>query len=337
MAVAGDDEAPQGRRGGKPLVMYKSFYGLRSNPFNVNPDPRHLLLTRAAKETLASLSYGVQNRKGFILLTGEVGTGKTTLINRFLDWARMQRISTAFVFNPRLSVNEFLQYILNDFGITHEGQNKGQMLTTFNRWLLERHRTRSTAVLVIDEAQNLSEEMLEEIRLLTNLETATEKLLQIVLSGQPELEDKLAKPQLRQLRQRITLRCRTVPLTLEETSQYITKRLQVAGTIDPIFSAEAIAAIHRASEGIPRVINMLSEQCLITGYVEQKTSISLEIAQSAIKEVGASEPQALAVAANGTNGSSAPVPSQNQVMLEMLKIMANLQDKLGANPRKADS
>ena len=317
--------------------MYKSFYGLRSNPFNVNPDPRHLLLPRAAKETLASLSYGVQNRKGFILLTGEVGTGKTTLINRFLDWARMQRISTAFVFNPRLSVNEFLQYVLNDFGVTHEGQNKGQMLTTFNRWLLERHRTRSTAVLVIDEAQNLSEEMLEEIRLLTNLETATEKLLQIVLSGQPELEDKLAKPQLRQLRQRITLRCRTVPLTLEETSQYITKRLQVSGTIDPIFSAEAITAIHRASEGIPRVINMLSEQCLISGYVEQKTSISLELAQSAIKEVGASEPQALAAAANGTNGSGAPVPSQNQVMLEMLKIMANLQDKLGTNPRKADS
>jgi general secretion pathway protein A len=314
--------------------MYKSFYGLRSNPFNVNPDPRHLLLTRAAKETLASLSYGVQNRKGFILLTGEVGTGKTTLINRFLDWAQMQRISTAFVFNPRLTVNEFLQYVLNDFGIPHEGQNKGQMLTTFNRWLLERHKSRTTAVLVIDEAQNLSEEMLEEIRLLTNLETATEKLLQIVLSGQPELEDILARPQLRQLRQRITLRCKTVPLTPEEVGQYITKRLQVAGTIDPIFPEEAIAQIHRFSEGIPRVVNMLCEQCLISGYVEQKSRIPIETVLAAAKEMGLGESKH---AAKQQMAVAAAAGSESQVMLEMLKMMATLQEKLAGTNRKAES
>lgn len=314
--------------------MYKSFYGLRSNPFNVNPDPRHLLLTRAAKETLASLSYGVQNRKGFILLTGEVGTGKTTLINRFLDWGRMQRVSTAFVFNPRLSIHEFLQYVLNDFGVPHEGQNKGQMITTLNRWLLERYKAGSTAVLVIDEAQNLSEEMLEEIRLLTNLETATEKLLQIVLSGQPELEEILSRPQLRQLRQRITLRCKTVPLTLEEVSQYITRRLQVAGTIDRIFPSEAVVEIHRYSEGIPRVINMLCEQCLINSYVEQRKSVLPELVISVAKEFGyGAAPRMQAAVAN----ASAHAGGEGQLMAEMLKIMANLQERLVGNSRKADS
>lgn len=312
--------------------MYHGFYGLRTSPFGVNPDPRHLLLTRAAKETLASLSYGIQNRKGFILLTGEVGTGKTTLINRFLDWAGIQRISTAFVFNPRLSVNEFLQYVMSDFGIAHDGMNKGQMLSTLNRWLLDRHRAGSTAVLVIDEAQNLTEEMLEEIRLLTNLETATEKLMQIVLSGQPELDQILAKPQLRQLRQRITLRCKTVPLTVEEVEQYITKRLQVAGTIEPIFASECIPEIHRGSQGIPRVINLICEQALINGYVEQKNRIPVELVRVAAQEFMAPEaPRALAASGAAVHNGDA------QKLLEMLRLMTDLQKQLAVTPRKADS
>jgi type II secretory pathway predicted ATPase ExeA len=197
--------------------MYKKFFGLRENPFNVNPDPRFLYNTKETQEALACLTYGIQRRRGFILLTGEVGTGKTTLLNKLLEWLRGERVATAFIFNPRLNVTQFLDFMMADFGITCETRLKSQVLVRLNHWLLERYRAGETATLIIDEAQNLSMDVLEEIRLLTNLETSTEKLLQIVLSGQPELEQKISQPQLRQLRQRIMLRCKTVPLTLEQT------------------------------------------------------------------------------------------------------------------------
>jgi general secretion pathway protein A len=186
--------------------MYQRFFGLRESPFNVNPDPRYLFLTRHIQEALAGLTYGIQNRKGFILLTGEVGTGKTTLLNRLLDWLHGQRVATAFIFNSKLDVNQLFDYAMADFGIPCETREKSQVLLRLNQWLLERYRASEAAVLIVDEAQNLSLDVLEEIRLLTNLETSTEKLLQIVLTGQPELEEKLKLPQLRQLRQRITLR-----------------------------------------------------------------------------------------------------------------------------------
>ena len=209
--------------------MYKKFFGLKENPFNVNPDPRYLFLTQHTQEALACLTYGIETRKGFILLTGEVGTGKTTLINKLLEWLHKERVSTAFVFNPRLSVSQFFDFMMADFGIPCESHQKGQMLLKLNQWLLERYQAGERAVLIVDEAQNLSPQMLEEIRLLTNLETSTEKLLQIVLAGQPELEQKLNQPQLRQLRQRITLRAKTRQLTLEETQGYIQERLRIAG------------------------------------------------------------------------------------------------------------
>ncbi len=191
--------------------MYKKFFGLKENPFNVNPDPRYLFLTQHTQEALACLTYGIETRKGFILLTGEVGTGKTTLINKMLEWLHKERVYTAFVFNPRLSVSQFFDFMMADFGIPCESRQKGQMLMKLNQWLLERYQAGERAVLIVDEAQNLSPQMLEEIRLLTNLETSTEKLLQIVLAGQPELEQKLNQPQLRQLRQRITLRAKDAP------------------------------------------------------------------------------------------------------------------------------
>jgi len=171
--------------------MYQKFFGLRESPFNVNPDPRYLFLTRQIQEALAGLTYGIQNRKGFILLTGEVGTGKTTLLNRLLDWLHGQRVATAFIFNSQLSVNQLFDFIVAEFEIPCESREKSQVLLRLNQWLLERYRSGETAVLIIDEAQNLSAEVLEEVRLLTNLETSTEKLLQIVLTGQPELEEKL--------------------------------------------------------------------------------------------------------------------------------------------------
>src|SRR5271163_3439226 len=220
--------------------MYKSFFGLKENPFNVNPDPRFLFLTQQIEEALAGLMYGIQTRKGFVTLTGAVGTGKTTLINRLLDWLHQRKARTAFLFNSRMNSNQLLDFILAEFDIPCDSKSKSQQLMKLNHWLLDRYRTGETVVLIVDEAQNLTFPVLEEIRLLTNLETSTEKLLQIVLSGQPELEDKLKLPQLRQLRQRIMLRCRTSALTDDQTRHYITERLKTAGAGDvPIFSPAA--------------------------------------------------------------------------------------------------
>src|SRR5246500_2091232 len=245
--------------------MYKGFFGLKENPFNVNPDPRYLLLTTQIEEALTGLMYGIQTRKGFITLTGEVGTGKTTLVNRLLDWLHHRRARTAFIFNSRMNTTQLFDFILAEFEIKCESKSKSQQLMSLNHWLLDRYRGGETVVLIIDEAQNLTFPVLEEIRLLTNLETSTEKLLQIVLSGQPELEEKLKLPQLRQLRQRIMLRCRTTPLTKEQTHQYIVERLRIAGAADPqsFFAETAIDAVHLFSMGIPRVINLLCEHSLI--------------------------------------------------------------------------
>ena len=260
--------------------MYKKFFGLKENPFNVNPDPRYLFLTHHTQEALACLTYGIETRKGFILLTGEVGTGKTTLINKLLEWLHKERVSTAFVFNPRLSVSQFFDFMMADFGIPCESRQKGQMLLKLNNWLLERYQAGERAVLIVDEAQNLSPQMLEEIRLLTNLETSTEKLLQIVLAGQPELDQKLNQPQLRQLRQRITLRAKTRQLTLDETRGYIQERLRIAGAENAeIFSPEAIAAVHRYARGIPRVTNLLCEHALVSAFVDQKNPVPAEIVE----------------------------------------------------------
>lgn len=265
--------------------MYKSFYGLKENPFNVNPDPRFLFLTKQIEEALTGLMYGIQTRKGFITLTGEVGTGKTTLINRLLDWLHHRRARTAFLFNSRMNSSQLFDFILAEFDIQCESKSKSQQLLKLNHWLLERYRDGETVVLIIDEAQNLTYPVLEEIRLLTNLETSTEKLLQIVLSGQPELEEKLKLPQLRQLRQRIMLRCRTTPLSEDQTREYIAERLRIAGASgDPIFSTKTIETIHVYSLGIPRVINLLCEHSLVNGFVEQQRPIEPKIVEEVAHE-----------------------------------------------------
>jgi len=265
--------------------MYKSFFGLKENPFNVNPDPRYLFLTKEAEEALSGLMYGVQNRKGFITLIGEVGTGKTTLINRLLDWLHQRRARTAFLFNSRMNTNQMLDFILAEFGISCDSQNKSQQLMRLNQWLLDRYRAGETTVLIVDEAQNLTHAVLEEIRLLTNLETSTEKLLQIVLSGQQELEEKLKLPQLRQLRQRIMLRCKTSPLTKEQTHDYIAERLRIAGACgELIFSPQTVDTIHLYSLGIPRVVNLLCEHSLINAYAEHQRPISPKIVEEVAHE-----------------------------------------------------
>jgi general secretion pathway protein A len=265
--------------------MYKSYYGLKENPFNVNPDPRFLFLTKQIEEALTGLMYGIQTRKGFITLTGEVGTGKTTLVNRLLDWLHHRRARTAFLFNSRMNTSQLFDFILAEFDIPCETKSKSQQLMKLNQWLLERYRAGETVVLIIDEAQNLTYPVLEEVRLLTNLETSTEKLLQIVLSGQPELEERLKLPQVRQLRQRIMLRCKTAPLSKEQTHEYIVERLRIAGAIgDPIFSPAAMDTVHIYSMGIPRVVNLLCEHSLVNGFVEQQRPIQPKIVEDVARE-----------------------------------------------------
>src|ERR1700739_88388 len=232
--------------------MYKSFFGLKDNPFNVNPDPRYLLLTKQIEEALTGLMYGIQTKKGFITLTGEVGTSKPALVTRLLYWLPHRRARTAFLFNSRMNSSQLFDFILAEFEIKCDSKSKSQQLMSLNHWLLDRYRSGETVTLIIDEAQNLTFPVLEEIRLLTNLETATDKLLQIVLSGQPELEERLKLPELRQLRQRISVRCKTLPLTNEQTHEYVAERLRIAGANgQPIFSAKAIDVIYKYSHGIP--------------------------------------------------------------------------------------
>src|SRR5215475_13466981 len=265
--------------------MYKSFFGLKESPFNVNPDPRFLYMTKEIEEALTGLMYGIQTRKGFITLTGEVGTGKTTLVNRLLDWLHHRNTRTAFLFNSRMNSSQLFDFILAEFDIPCESKSKSQQLLKLNHWLLERYRLGETVVLIIDEAQNLTYPVLEEIRLLTNLETATEKLLQIVLSGQPELEEKLKLPQLRQLRQRIMLRCRTAPLSQEQTQQYISERLRIAGASgEAIFSPKSIETIHLYSLGIPRVINLLCEHSLVSAFVDHQRPIQPQTVEEVAHE-----------------------------------------------------
>ena len=295
--------------------MYQRFFRLRESPFNVNPDPRYLFLTGQMQEALAGLIYGIQNRKGFILLTGEVGTGKTTLINRLLDWLRGQRVATAYIFNSRLDVSNLFDFVMADFEIPCESREKSQVLLRLNQWLLERYRAGETAVLIVDESQNLSSDVLEEIRLLTNLETSTEKLLQIVLAGQPELEEKLKMPSLRQLRQRITLRCRTAPLSLEETFGYVAERLRIAGANgEPIFSKEAIQTVHLYSQGIPRVVNLLCEHSMINAYVDGLRPIPAHMVEEVAREFQLDE---IAPIVSGALSSTAKT-ANTQTLLENL-------------------
>jgi type II secretory pathway predicted ATPase ExeA len=225
-----------------------------------------------------------------------------------------ERVFTAFVFNPRLSVSQFFDFMMADFGIPCESHQKGQMLVKLNQWLLDRYQAGERAVLVVDEAQNLSPQMLEEIRLLTNLETSTEKLLQIVLAGQPELETKLNQPQLRQLRQRITLRAKTRQLTIEETHGYIQERLRIGGATNPdIFSPEAVAAVHRYARGIPRVTNLLCEHALVSSFVDQKNPVPAEIVEEVARDFDLHiiDPLAQTSSPEPTATPAAPVPAAN--------------------------
>ena len=267
--------------------MYKAFYKLRLNPFDITPDPSFLFPTVRHNEALAALYYGVRANKGFIVLTGEVGTGKTLLVRSALQLLQRSNVVFACVFNPSLSPLEFIRYIAGDFGLQVAGKPKDEVILLLNAYLLQRHRQKLTTLLVVDEAHHLSRELLEEVRLLTNLETSQQKLLQIVLSGQPELDQKLDSFELRQLKQRVSLRCQLEPLTEEETGGYIGRRLHIAGLPkdSKLFSMSAIAAVFKHSRGIPRLINTICENSLLSGYAKRMAVIAPEIIEEAVRDL----------------------------------------------------
>ena len=257
--------------------MYSDFYGLARLPFEMTPDPSFLYLGETHREGLATLVYGVQSRKGFVLLTGEVGTGKTTLLHALLGQLDSATAS-AFIFNPRLGPMDFFLMLFDELGIEQTCRTKAEYLLALNRFLIECLERDETALLIIDEAQNLSPEMLEEVRLLSNLETPTSKLLQIMLVGQPELNDLLARPELRQLRQRIVLRHHLRPFDEKELDTYVDERLRLAGyTGKGIFKRSARREIFHATGGVPRLVNILCDGSLLAGFAREQSILGSDI------------------------------------------------------------
>ena len=267
--------------------MYKSFYHLQRNPFEITPDPSFLFPTMRHNEALASLYYGVTSHRGFVVLTGEVGTGKTLILRSLLGLLQRRDVAFALIFNPTLSPLEFMRYIARDFGLPVADKAKDELIHVLNGFLLQRHQKRLTTILVVDEAHHLSPEILEEIRLLTNLETSQQKLLQIVLAGQPELDQKLDSHELRQLKQRIALRCHLDPLNPNETREYMSRRLKIAGATaaNQIFTGPAIEAVFGHSRGIPRLINTICENALLAGYAKHAATITSEIIDDVARDL----------------------------------------------------
>ena len=305
--------------------MYKTFFGLKRNPFEISPDPYFLFPTERYNEALASIYYGIRRHKGFVVMTGEVGTGKTLMVRCLLELLNHQQISFANVFNPLLSGIEFLRYVLDDLALKPPDYSKSSLLRTLNEFLIARYRKGLTTVLIVDEAQHLLPEVLEEIRLLTNLETSQEKLLQILLVGQPELEPRLDSAQLRQLKQRIALRCRLEPLEEQETRNYIIQRLRRAGMTEgaeAVFPPDTISVVYQYSRGIPRLINTLCENSFIIAFARQERSVTAEM----VREISAEFRLAYESDAYESDKVSSKTSGQDQLaaaskLLEMLETL----------------
>ena len=257
--------------------MYEKHFGFVEPPFSVSPDPRFFYANPVYREALVTLHYGIETRKGFVIITGEAGTGKTTLL-RMLMHNLDSAIHTAFIFNPRLSFTALLRFILSDLGLASSAKDRLKLTEQLNSYLIEQLKKGHTVALLVDEAQALSDEILEELRLLSNLETDREKLIQIVLMGQPELERKLDQPELRQLKQRVTLRCRLLPLSQHEVGLYIASRLKTAGYEGKeLFVPEAVEQITRYSNGIPRLVNVICDNALVIASAASKKHVSAEM------------------------------------------------------------
>ena len=266
--------------------MYLEYYGFKEKPFTITPNPRFIFLSKNHKEVFAHLLYGIQHHAGFIEVTGEVGTGKTTVLRTLLSQLDEESYRVALILNPCLSAYELLRTISREFGVAGEESSIADLLENLNQFLLEQHRQGRTVVLVIDEAQNLDPQVLEQIRLLSNLETETDKLIQIVLVGQPELGTLLEKPELRQLSQRVTVRYHLRPMDFPDTRAYIEHRLEIAGfPRAAVFTENALKKIFNFSGGYPRLINIVCDRALLIGYTEGRREISVKMIRTAINEI----------------------------------------------------
>jgi len=265
--------------------LYLDYYNLREEPFNITPDPRFLFFSAKHQEAFNHLLFGIHQRKGFIELTGEVGAGKTTICRKLLEELG-PNYKTALILNPCLSIDQLLQGICMEFDLKVFSLDRVFFLQSLNQFVLEQANQGNNVVVIIDEAQDLSDELLEQVRLLSNLETDHQKLMQIVLMGQPELREKLSQPKLRQLRQRITVRYHLSPLSLSETSYYIQHRLTLAGANGrPRFDDSAIKSIYRYSDGIPRLINAVCDKALLAGFVMQTDVVNKKVVKLAVEEL----------------------------------------------------
>jgi general secretion pathway protein A len=265
---------------------YLQFYGLKEAPFTITPNPRFLYLSAKHREALNHLLYGIRERKGFVQLTGEVGAGKTTLCRALLEQLPPEQFSTALILNPVLHPDQMMAAIATEFGLDVRGKDRFQTLQILNHFLLEEMAKQRDVILIIDEAQNLTNELLEQVRLISNLETDDRKLIQIVLMGQPELRDRLNDHSLRQLRQRITIRYHLRPLRFAEVKDYIRHRLQVSGANGtPYFSMGAVWRVFSYSKGIPRLVNAVCDKCLLAGFVHQRDGIGFSLAGRAVREL----------------------------------------------------
>ena len=284
--------------------MYNAFFGFSENPFSLSPDPAFFYRSEQHEEALANLVYGVQARKGFIVLSGEVGTGKTTMLECLRDYLEAQYIEFAFIFNSRINTEQFFEMIAYDLDLPCARTSKTEVLFALNQLLVEQAQEGRTVVLIVDEAHNLDWDVLEEIRLLGNLENRNGKLLQIILAGQPELDRKLDAPNLRQLKQRIVLRCNLQPFTLRDAMEYMESRLEIAGMPkQEIFSEEMMAEIHLRSQGIPRLINAICDNLLLTAFAQESKVSTVEMLDEVCKDMRLEWPGSRRIRARATEES----------------------------------
>ena len=315
--------------------MYRDFFGLTDKPFELLPNPRFLYLSKGHKKALSYLEYGIQERAGFTLLTGEVGSGKTTLLRNVIKNLDSET-TLSMVFNTTVAADQLLAMINEDFGLETAGKNKVTLLHELNDFLVEENSKNHRPIVIVDEAQNLSEESLEEIRLLSNLEFDSFKMMQIVLVGQPELKQLLAQPSLRQLRQRISVSCHLEPLSREETEAYIYHRLEIAGNRNALeFNEGVFDLIHEYSQGGPRLINVLCDFFLLSNFVEEKKEVDEDLVVEAIEE--------LSIETLRNDESAAPTIGNNQAnpvieerLFRMEKDIARLTGKCAAMENKPD-
>jgi general secretion pathway protein A len=333
--------------------MYEEYFRLTETPFRLTPDPRFLYITPKHRETLSALVYGVMARKGFMVVSGDAGTGKTTLIHAVLGMLTERKVDCAFVFHPLLEPEDFLEHVLLDLGIPPPSRKKGDMLRALHLFLLKRHESGSTTALIVDEAHKLSQPLLEEIRLFSNLETSTDKLLQIVLAGQSELDELFRQDNLRQLKQRISIRTRLVPFTLQQTHDYITHRLGTVGReANELFPPDTVPMIYKLSRGIPRLINSVCDNALLLAFAQQAQCVSVAMLREVSNDLdlgdysagpAVEEPQpvpVIAVAAgarsagNGTTGAGAaavqhPEPELATVPAGSLQVLDSYSERKG--------